>query len=335
MAKKQTTEDQSKSGDILQKMETKYGKGSIVRGSTISEHLEVVSTGSIALNIATKCGGYPVGKLIELQGQESSGKSTGTLHAIAEFQKAYPDDECALYDAEQSFDKGYALEIGVDVDKLLILQADTMEEGYNMVHDLIVTGKVRLIVIDSHTAATPKKIVDGEIGEATVGLQARINSQFLLKVKPLLKENRCTLIGISQIRQDIGSMGEVNKSTGGNAWKFYADMRMKYEKVKTDKVNEASNTRVSVFKNKCAAPWGIAEYAIAWGIGIDKDKEIIDMASELEIINKSGSWYAYGESKIGQGADQVKQMFADNPEVREEIRTKLLEKLLPQSTTQQ
>jgi recombination protein RecA len=331
-AKKSTDEKKDVFQEKLKVLETRYGKGSIVLGKDVSEELEVVSTGSIAWNLATKCGGTPVGKLIEYQGMESSGKSTGSLHTIAEFQKAYPDDEIVLCDYEQSFDRTYATTIGVNVDKLTILQPENLEDGYNMIQDLIETGKVRLAVIDSHTAGMPKKVVEGDTGDASIGLQARINSQALGKIKPILKANRCTMIGISQIRQDIGSMGEVNKSTGGLAWKFYCDMRVKFAKVQTDKVNESNKTEISIIKNKCASPWGKATLYIDWGVGISKMQELLDMGSELKLINKAGSWYTIGDQKI-QGDDAAVQFLKDNEEFATELHHNIMQLISPDSVT--
>lgn len=318
-------EKKSKLQVALEKMEKDFGKGSYISGDQITHDLEVVDTGSIYLNVATKCGGFPVGKLIEIQGMESSGKSTGTLHAIKSFQQLA--GVCVLCDYEQSFDRTYAEAIGVDVDKLLILQPDTLEDGYNMIERLVDTGEVRLAVIDSHTAGMPRKVVDGDVGDQSVGMQARINSQALGKLKPKLKANRCTVIGISQIRQDIGSMGEVNKSTGGLSWKFYSDMRIKFAKILTEKDKESNKTEITVFKNKCAAPWGKAVIHIEWGKGYDTMQEVIDIGCELEVIKKAGSWYSYNDSKLGQGSDAVKQLFTDNPELYKDIEQIIREKL--------
>ena len=328
-AKASKVKDEEKK-DVFQEklkvLETRYGKGSIVLGKDVSEELEVVTTGSISWDLATKCGGTPVGKLIEYQGMESSGKSTGGLHTMSEFQKAYPDDEVVLCDYEQSFDRQYATAVGVNVDRLTILQPESLEDGYNMIQDLIETGKVRLVVIDSHTAGMPKKVVEGDVGDASIGLQARVNSQALGKIKPLLKANRCTVIGISQIRQDIGSMGEVNKSTGGLAWKFYCDMRVKFAKVQTDKEKESNKTEINIIKNKCASPWGKAVLYIDWGVGISKMQELLDMGSELKLINKAGSWYTIGEQKI-QGDEAAVQFLKDNENFALELQAQILQLL--------
>lgn len=318
--------------DKLRSLESKYGKGSILLGKDVVEEIEVVSTGSISWNLATKCGGTPVGKLIEYQGMESSGKSTGGLHTMVEFQKAYPNDEIVLCDYEQSFDRIYATAIGVNVDKLIILQPESLEDGYNMIQDLIETGRVRLVIIDSHTAGMPKKVVEGETGDASIGLQARINSQALGKIKPILKANRCTMIGISQIRQDIGSMGEVNKSTGGLAWKFYCDMRVKFAKVQTDKEKESNKTEISIIKNKCASPWGKATLYIDWGQGISKMQELLDIGSELKLVNKAGSWYTIGDQKI-QGDEAAVQFLKDNSEFAAELESQIMQLIKPDTVT--
>lgn len=335
MAKiKDKVQDESKKDmfqEKLKSMEVKYGKGSIIMGKDVVEEIEVVSTGSISWNLATKCGGTPVGKLIEYQGMESSGKSTGGLHTMAEFQKRFPNDEIVLCDYEQSFDRLYATAIGVNVDRVIILQPECMEDGYNMIQDLIETGKVRLVIIDSHTAGMPKKVVEGETGDASIGLQARINSQALGKIKPILKANRCTMIGISQIRQDIGSMGEVNKSTGGLSWKFYSDMRVKFAKVQTDKDKETNKTEISIIKNKCAGPWGKAVLYIDWGFGINKMQELLDIGSELKLITKGGSWYTIGEQKI-QGDEAAVQFLKDNENFALELESQILQLINPDNS---
>lgn len=330
MAKKaDSTEAVSKFQEKLNSLETKYGKGSVINGKDVVEQLEVVSTGSIAWNLATKCGGTPVGKLIEYQGMESSGKSTASLHTIAEFQQKYSDDEIVLCDYEQSFDRTYATEIGVNVDRLTILQPENMEDGYNMIETLIETGKVRLVIIDSHTAGMPKKVVDGEVGEVSIGLQARINSQALGKIKPLLRSNRCTMIGISQIRQNIGGMGEVNLSTGGLAWKFYADMRVKFAKIQTDKENETNKTEISIIKNKCASPWGKCIIYINWGTGIDKLQELLDIAIEYKLVTKGGAWYTLEGGNKVQGDEAMCQFMRDNEEWTSKLRAEVMEAIKP------
>jgi recombination protein RecA len=309
----------------LKALEKRYGSGTIIMGRDTKEELEIVDSGSLTVNLATNLGGLPVGKLIELLGMESSGKSTMTLHAIANFQKL--PGKCVLVDYEQAFDRTYATALGVDMEKLIIIQPECMEDGYNMTEELIKTGNVRLVVHDSHTAAMPKKVVEGEVGDATIGLQARLNSQGLGKIKPHLKANRCTLIGISQIRQNIGGYGDPNQSTGGLAWKFYSDMRMKVNK-SVDKENESNKTTVEVIKNKCAAPFGKAEFVIDWGKGVSRMMEIISLAQDLKLITRAGAWYTLPNlEKTIQGEQGVYQFLIDNPEYAESIETEVLGKL--------
>ena len=308
----------------LKALDVKYGAGSVILGKDITEKLEVVNSGSLSLDLATNIGGYPIGKLIEFIGMESSGKSTGSLHAIAEFQKI---GKCVLIDYEQSFDRVYAEALGVKVDDLIIVQPECSEDGYNIAEDLIRSKEIRLIVIDSHTAGQPKKVVDGDVGDATIGLQARINSQGLGKIKPLLKANRCTVIAISQIRQNIGGYGDINISTGGLAYRFYSDMRIKFAKIQTEKDKESNKTEVNIIKNKCGSPWGKAVFSINWGTGIDRTRELIDFAEELDMIKLGGAgWYTIGETKL-QGMDKVKEFLNDNPEFAEELEKQVLTKI--------
>lgn len=281
----------------------------------------VVSSGSYMINRATNINGVPKGKVIEIMGPESSGKSTIVLHIIAEFQKAVPEKRAALIDFEHSFDIGYAKSIGVDVDSLLIYQPDNQEDGYNLAVDLA-TDVCSVIVIDSHTAATPQAVVEKQIGESTIGIQARNNSTFLAKIKGILDKSECTLIGVSQYRTNIGGMGETNVATGGQAWKFYSDMRFRIWKT-NDKIKELNRTTLDVVKNKCGRPFGKAEFNIVWGQGIDIMQEILDLAIEANIVKQGGSWFSYGEAKIGQGAENVKTFFSENVEVYEEIKKQL------------
>lgn len=322
-AKKDKEEEKDPLTLLRERMETKYGKGVIVSGASRKD-FEVVSTGSLKYDKIMDCGGTPVGKLIEIYGPESSGKSTLTLHTISEFQKA--GKKCVYADYEYSFDKHYAQKIGVDIDDLIIMYADTMEDGYNMIYEYIKSGKIGLIVIDSHTAMVPKQRLDGQIGDAKMAPEARINSDGLKKIKSEIEKNGCTVIGISQLRAQIGIMGTGgNQPTGGNAWKFYSDMRIKVYKI-LDKANEANKTTIEIAKSKCGKPFGKTEINIAWGIGIDKQKEILDLAVELGIIKKAGSWYSQGENKLGQGSEAVKELFDANPQFYEEIRKEVTEK---------
>ena len=315
------TEKDAKFREAIAGLEKRYGMGVVIYGKDVVEELEVVKSGSMGLDLATNIGGIPVGKLIEIFGPESSGKSTLTLHVIGNFQKL--EGVVLLVDYEYSFDRKYAIALGVDVDNLVILQPDCMEDGYNQVETLIRTGYVRLVVIDSHTAGLPKAVIEGEVGDATIALQARFNSLGLGKIKPLLRPNRCSMIGISQLRTAIGSYGDPDKPTGGNAWKFYSDMRMKISKV-LEKEKESNKTTVVVVKNKCAPPFGSATFAINWGTGIDRIAEVIDAAVLFKILSMKGSYYYYNDANVAQGKDQLKTFFVDNPEVATEIETKLL-----------
>jgi recombination protein RecA len=327
-AEKKTVEVEDKKDpfqETLKAMEKKYGTGTIIHGEDIAEELEVVPSSSLTLDIATNIGGHAVGKCIEIFGPESSGKSTITLHAIAGFQQL--PGECVLVDYEQSFDRGYAAALGVDVNKLTIVQPECMEQGYNIIEELIKTGKVRLVVIDSHTAAMPKKVIEGETGDVSIGLQARINSQALGKIKPLLRPNRCTMIGVSQLRVAIGAYGDPNQPTGGLAWRFYSDVRYKVSKI-LDKDKETNKTTVEVIKNKCAVPWGVAKFNINWGTGVDRMQEILDLAVEYKILIKGGGgWYTITPETKVQGDEAMKVFLSDNPEYAEDITNKVLDRM--------
>jgi recombination protein RecA len=320
MAKKEKVE-KTGADAILAELEKKYGLE-----RTQLDDLTVIPTGSLQLDQAMGIGGTALGKVIELFGPESSGKSTITLHQMAEYQKAIPDKKVALLDYEHSFDKKYAKNLGVDVDNLLIYQPETMEAGYDMALALIEKDLVSLIVIDSQSAATPKAVLDGEMGDATIGLQARLNSKFCMKVKGLLAVHKCTLIFISQLRDAIGSMGEPTTTTGGKAIKFYADVRWKVWKF-NDKINELNKTTIDVVKNKLDSPFGKAEMNIIWGKGFDKVGEMIDYACEFDIIKKGGAgWMTFGEEKL-QGVENMKTFLEDNPEVYEHIVEEVTKKL--------
>jgi recombination protein RecA len=334
MAKKTQQEGQSTFESKIQELEKKFGSGSVISGTNMKESLEVVPSGSLGIDVASNCGGIPVGKLIEMLGMESSGKSTVTLHIMAEFQKAYPNDKVVLIDYEQAFDRSYAEKLKIDMSKLVVCQPSCQEDGYNLAEELIKTGVVRLVVKDSHTAAMPRKVVDGETGDASIGLQARINSQGLGKIKPLLKDNRCTVIGISQIRQNVGGYGDINQSTGGLSWKFYSDMRMKFNK-SVDKEGESNKTTVEIIKNKCGCPFGKAEFRINWGTGIDKMQEIIDAAVEFKLILKGAAgWYTIeqgeGEEKVQiklQGDNKVKEFLRDNDGYAQLLESEVLQRI--------
>lgn len=322
MAKKAKEEKQGIDA-IIAELEKKFG---VTRSDP--ERPEIVNSGSIQLNQATGIGGIPVGRIIELFGQESSGKSTISLHTIKEFQKHFPERKVALFDYEHCFDKKYALSIGVNVDELLIYQPDNMESGYDLIISLVESDVVSLIVLDSQTAALPKAVVDGDIGDATIGLAARINSKFCGKIKGLLDLHKCTLLSISQTRANIGGFGPgagADISTGGNSWKFYADMRWKVWKM-NDKDNGLNKTTIDIIKNKLSEPFGQAKINILWGIGYDILGEIIDYAVEFDIIKKGGAWYQFQEEKM-QGVDNVKIFLQDNPEILEYIEKEVLNKL--------
>jgi recombination protein RecA len=318
-------EKQGKS-DILTELEKKYGLERI----SIND-LTIVSTGSLQLNKAMGVGGTALGKIIEIFGPESSGKSTITLHQICEYQKAFPEKQVALFDYEHSFDKKYARSLGVNIDTLLIYQPETQESGYDMVLALIEKDITSAIVIDSQTAATPKAVLEGDMGDSTIGLQARINSKFCMKVKGLLDIHNCTLFIVSQLRDAIGSMGEPTTTTGGKAIKFYADVRWKVWKM-NDKANELNKTTIDVVKNKLSNPFGQAKINILWGDGFDKIGEIIDYAVEFNLIKKGGAgWYSIGEIKL-QGDDKVKDFLEDNPELYKEWETIIKNKLFLEKT---
>lgn len=305
---------------ILAELEKKYGMERVS-----PNELTIVNTGSLQLNSAMGIGGTALGKIIEIFGPESSGKSTIVLHQIAEYQKAFPDKRAALFDYEHSFDKKYAKSLGVDVDKLLIYQPETQEEGYDMILALIEKKITSCIVIDSQSAATPKAVLEGEMGDSTIGLQARINSKFCMKVKGLLDIYGCTLFIISQLRDAIGSMGESTTTTGGKAIKYYADVRWKVWKM-NDKVNELNKTTIDVIKNKLASPFGQAKINIIWGHGFDKLGEIIDYAVEFDLIKKGGAWFTFGENKF-QGVEKLKDFLEENYEILLDLEQKVLNKL--------
>lgn len=290
---------------ILEGLEKKYGVG-----RNESEDLVIISTGSLQLDQAMGVGGTALGKFIELFGPESSGKSTLTLHQMAEYQKAFPLKRVALFDYEHAFDKKYAQSLGVDVSKLLIYQPDNLEDGYDLILALIEKEIVSCVVIDSQSAAMPKAILQGEMGDSTISLQARFNSKFCMKVKGLLANHNCTLFVVSQLRDAIGSMGEPTTTTGGKAIKFYADARWKVWKM-NDKANELNKTTVDVIKNKLAPPFGQAKFNIEWGYGIDRLGEIIDYAVEFDLIKKGGAWLTYGEVKL-QGMEKMKEWLEEN-----------------------
>ena len=313
----------------LDKLDKTYGKGSVMRlGDQTIEKIESISSGSIGLDIALGIGGYPKGRVIEIYGPESSGKTTLTLHAIAECQKA--GGIAAFIDAEHAFDRFYAEKLGVDLGELVISQPDNGEQALEIADNLIRSGAVDALVIDSVAALTPKSEIEGEMGDSKMGLHARLMSQALRKLTSSISKTNCTVFFINQLREKIGVMfGNPETTTGGNALKFYASVRIDIRKSTQLKDTEGgvlgNKTRVKIVKNKVAPPFKTAEFDIMYGEGISKTGEILDLGVDLEIIEKSGSWFSYGGSKLGQGRDSVKSILKDNPELSEELEQKIFE----------
>ncbi len=313
----------------LDRIEKGYGKGTIMRmGDKPVNDIPSVSSGSIGLDIALGIGGYPRGRVIEIYGPESSGKTTLAIHAIAECQKA--GGIAAFIDAENAFDSTYAGKLGVDLDNLLISQPDSGEQALEIVDHLIRSGAIDIIVVDSVAALTPKAELEGEMGDSKMGLQARLMSQALRKLTSNINRTNTCCIFINQLRDKIGVMfGNPETTTGGNALKFYSSVRLDIRRIGQIKDGEdmqGNRTRVKVVKNKMAPPFKKAEFDIMFGEGISKIGEIIDMGVDLNIIKKSGSWFSYGETKLGQGRDAVKQVVRDNPELQQELEEKILQK---------
>src|SRR6195952_1279025 len=312
----------------LDKLEKSYGKGTIMKlGDSTIEPMEFISTGSISLDIALGIGGLPKGRVIEIYGPESSGKTTLAIHAIAECQKK--GGIAAFIDAEHAFDRFYAKKLGVDVENLLISQPDNGEQALEIADNLIRSGAIDILVIDSVAALVPKGEIEGEMGDSKMGLQARLMSQALRKLTGTISKTGCCCIFINQLRDKIGVMfGNPETTTGSNALKFYASVRLDIRRISQIKdSDEVSGNRVKVkiVKNKVAPPFRIAEFDIMFGEGISKSGEIIDLGVEYNIIKKAGSWFSYGESRLGQGRDAVKQLLLDNPELMEELEIKIKE----------
>ncbi len=317
----------------MSKIEKDFGKGSIMRmGEEKIENVDVIPTGSIGLNAALGVGGYPKGRIIEIYGPESSGKTTLAIHAIAEAQKA--GGIAAFIDAEHAFDRFYAQKLGVDIDNLYISQPDNGEQALEIADQLIRSAAIDIIVIDSVAALTPKKEIEGDMGDSAVGLHARLMSQALRKVTSTIAKTNTTCIFINQLREKIGVMfGNPETTTGGNALKFYASVRLDIRKVTSIKDGDSvigNQVRVKVVKNKVAPPFRKAEFEITFGEGISKVGEIVDLGVEYDIIKKSGSWFSYEDAKLAQGRDATKQLLKDNPELCDELEAKIMEKIAEQ-----
>lgn len=317
----------------LDRLDKTYGKGAIMRlGDSAVENVEVIPSGSIGLDLALGVGGYPRGRIVEIYGPESSGKTTLAIHAIAEVQKQ--GGIAAFIDAEHAFDRFYAENLGVDTDNLLISQPDNGEQALEIADNLIRSGAIDMIVIDSVAALTPRSEIEGEMGDSKVGLQARLMSQALRKLTGSISKTHCTCIFINQLREKIGVMfGNPETTTGGNALKFYSSIRIDIRRSSQIKVGEetvGNNVKVKIVKNKVAPPFRRAEFDIMYGKGISKVGELIDLGVLQGIVKKSGSWFSYGETKLGQGRDAVKQLMEDNPELALEIEQKIFDSFKPE-----
>ncbi|WP_121925094.1 MULTISPECIES: recombinase RecA [Flavobacterium] len=314
----------------LDKLDKTYGKGTVMKmGDKAIEEVETISSGSLGIDLALGVGGYPRGRIIEIYGPESSGKTTLTLHAIAEAQKA--GGIAAFIDAEHAFDRNYAEKLGVDIENLIISQPDNGEQALEIAENLIRSGAIDIVVIDSVAALTPKSEIEGEMGDSKMGLHARLMSQALRKLTGTISKTNCTVFFINQLREKIGVMfGNPETTTGGNALKFYASVRLDIRR--STQIKDGDNvlgnrTKVKVVKNKVAPPFKIAEFDIMYGEGVSKTGEILDLAVEFEIIKKAGSWFSYGETKLGQGRDAVKSLIKDNPELADELEVKIKDRI--------
>ena len=318
----------------IDKIDKDFGKGSVMMMNERSQEPQaVISTGSIGLDVALGIGGLPKGRVVEIYGPESSGKTTLAIHVIAEAQKK--GGMCAIIDAEHAFDSAYAKRLGVDVDNLLISQPDYGEQGLEIADRLILSGALDVVVIDSVAALVPKSELEGEMGDSKMGMQARLMSQALRKLTATISKTNCCCIFINQLREKIGVMfGNPETTTGGNALKFYASVRLDIRRMTQIKDGDESignHVKVKVVKNKVAPPFRVAEFDIIYGAGISKTGEIIDMGVEMGIIQKSGSWFSYDTTKLGQGRDAVKQLLVDNPELANELEGKIRAKIAEMS----
>ena len=311
----------------LDKLDKAYGKGTVMKMSDQAiEDVDAISSGSLGLDIALGVGGYPRGRVIEIYGPESSGKTTLTLHAIAEAQKV--GGIAAFIDAEHAFDRFYAEKLGVDLENLIISQPDNGEQALEIADNLVRSGAIDIIVIDSVAALTPKSEIEGEMGDSKMGLHARLMSQALRKLTASISKTNCTMVFINQLREKIGVMfGNPETTTGGNALKFYASVRLDIRRstqIKDSNSNVMGNkTRVKVVKNKVAPPFRLAEFDIMYGEGVSKVGEVLDLAVEYDIVKKSGSWFSYQDTKLGQGRDAVKSLIKDNPDLMDELEEKV------------
>lgn len=312
---------------VLEKMDKTYGKGTVMKmGDSAVEEVEVIPSGSLGLDIALGVGGYPKGRVIEIYGPESSGKTTLTMHAIAESQKQ--GGIAAFIDAEHAFDAVYAKKLGIDVENLIISQPDNGEQALEIADNLIRSGAIDIVVIDSVAALTPKAEIEGEMGDSKMGLHARLMSQALRKLTATISRTKCTVIFINQLREKIGVMfGNPETTTGGNALKFYASVRIDIRRsgspIKVGEDAVGNRVKVKIVKNKVAPPFKNTEFDIMYGEGISKVGEILDLGVEFDIVKKSGSWFSYGDTKLGQGRDAVKELLKDNPELLEELADKI------------